>query len=333
MYRVRLATLRTKTCAALNGMAESTVPDTLAVPAIPAVCGGGGAAAHMLTPTNIDAATKLVMNLPIYSLLFRERIRPCLELHNFLERAFAAFLVPGRVHGVAGPEAAAFPAGIWIVDASRGVPGVEPLRVRNAKRQHLTGLRHQDEERVGIDVAGQHDILTEAERVFPIHLIQIEHVCAGIFGPTLEQGARGFVHCPSFGTVLPGGGRSVGRFALAAVELENFMSAAPVLPYRTIGSDRDAARPRNPHHIWRRDVDFRLARLRRIQSAFQPHERRIVLADSRTPDAAVFGIDRIRVAAEINPMVLFGVDRFVRLGPFRDLAVTVRVQHGRAPSL
>src|SRR5690242_17876507 len=45
------------------------------------------------------------------SALFRERIRPRLELHNFLQRAFAAFLVPGRVHRVAGPEAAAFPAG------------------------------------------------------------------------------------------------------------------------------------------------------------------------------------------------------------------------------
>src|ERR1051326_1966549 len=70
MYRIRLSTLRTKTCAALNGTAESTVPDTLAVPAIPAVCGGGGAAAHMLTPKNIDAATKLVINLPIYPSYF-----------------------------------------------------------------------------------------------------------------------------------------------------------------------------------------------------------------------------------------------------------------------
>src|SRR5437016_7477450 len=50
--------------------------------------------------------------------LFREGIRPGLELHDLLPCPLAAFLVPGCIHRVARPEAAAFPAGMRIVDSS-----------------------------------------------------------------------------------------------------------------------------------------------------------------------------------------------------------------------
>src|SRR5439155_17097118 len=111
------------------------------------------------------------------------------------------------------------------------------------------------------------------------------------------------------------------------------MGAAPVLPDRTVRSDCHTARTGYPHLVRRRNVDLRLARLRWLQSAFEAHESGIVLADSRAPYAAVFGVDGIRVATESDPMVLFGIDGFIGLGPLRDLAVAVRVQHGRTPSL
>src|SRR5262245_57972041 len=111
---------------------------------------------------------------------------------------------------------------------------VESLRVGNSQRQHLTGFRHHHEERVRIYVSGQNNVFTEAERVLAIDLRQIEHVGALVLGSALERGTGRLVHSPSFSTVLSGGGRSVQRFALAAVELQNFMRAAPVLPNRTI---------------------------------------------------------------------------------------------------
>src|SRR5213594_1144099 len=173
------------------------------------------------------------------------------------------------------------------------MPGVESLRVGNAQRQHLTGFRHYDEERVRVDVSGQNNVFAQPERVFPIDFRQIEHVGALILGSTLERGTGRFVHSPSFSTVLSGGGRSVQRLALAAVEFQDFMGAAPVLPNRTIRSDRHTARTGYPHLVRRRNVDLGLARLWWIQSAFEPHESGIALADSRAPNAAVFGVDRI----------------------------------------
>src|SRR5438552_1214542 len=176
------------------------------------------------------------------------------------------------------------------------MPRVESLRVGNAQRQHLTGFRHHDEERVRVDVSGQDNVFAQTERIFPIDLRQIEHVGALILGSALERGTGRLVHSPSFGTVLSGGGRSVEHLALAAVEFQDFMGAAPVLPNRTIRSDRHTTRTGYPHLVRRRNVDLRLARLRWIQSAFEAHESRIALADSRAPYAAVFRVDGIRVA-------------------------------------
>src|SRR2546430_574708 len=213
------------------------------------------------------------------------------------------------------------------------MPRVESLGVRNAQREHLTGFRHHDEERIRVDVSGQNHVFAQTERVLSIDLRQIEHVSALILGSALERGTGRLVHSPSFSTVLSGGGRSVQRLALAAVEFQDFMGATPVLPNRTIRSDGHTARARYPHLVRRRNVDLRLARLRWIQSAFEAYESGIVLADSRTPDAAVFGVDGIRVTAESDPMVLFGIDGFIRLGPLRDLAIAVRVEDGGTPSL
>src|SRR5204862_6485456 len=106
----------------------------------------------------------------------------------------------------------------------------------------------------------------------------------------------------------------------------------PVLPNRTIRSDRHTARTGYPHLVRRRNVDFRLARLRWIQSAFEAHESGIVLADSRAPNAAVFGVDGIRVTTEIDPMVLFGIDGLIRLGPLRDLDFANLVTHSGNPA-
>src|SRR5438874_6005073 len=65
MKRIRLSVLRIKTCAALNGVEESTAPDRLAVPAIP-LCGGIGLApANTVRPTKMHTAPKLAISLPI----------------------------------------------------------------------------------------------------------------------------------------------------------------------------------------------------------------------------------------------------------------------------
>src|SRR5437660_10801209 len=63
MYRMRLSTFRMKTCAALNGAVESTVPDKLAVPGRAAPCGAAGlAATDPLAPKTAYAIARLPIN-------------------------------------------------------------------------------------------------------------------------------------------------------------------------------------------------------------------------------------------------------------------------------
>src|SRR5258708_31912618 len=57
--------------------------------------------------------------------LLRERVRPHLEVEHQRRRALAAFVQPRRAVAARGPNAAAFPAGIGIVDAA-----VEPLGIK-----------------------------------------------------------------------------------------------------------------------------------------------------------------------------------------------------------
>src|SRR5207247_9665766 len=48
----------------------------------------------------------------------RERIRPNLEMRDLALCAFAAFDVPDEMSAVVGPQSAAFPSGVGIVDAA-----------------------------------------------------------------------------------------------------------------------------------------------------------------------------------------------------------------------
>src|SRR5215470_2827876 len=106
-------------------------------------CAHAGAAKARLH----NKAVKRVI-LPPYVALFSDGTRPHLELYDLRSCALAAFLVPGRVHRVAGPESAALPAGFRVVDSSGRVTSGESERVRYAQGQrlHLAVLRYQGEE-------------------------------------------------------------------------------------------------------------------------------------------------------------------------------------------
>src|SRR5437660_5259141 len=61
--------------------------------------------------------------------LFRERIRTDLEVHGHGLHALATFLQPRRAVAARGPQAAALPAGVRIVDAAVESLGVEALGI------------------------------------------------------------------------------------------------------------------------------------------------------------------------------------------------------------
>src|SRR5207302_1985323 len=161
----------------------------------------------------------------------------------------------------------------------------------------------------------------------------VQHVRAGIIGASLERGPGFRVDGPTFRAVLPGSVRSIQHLALAAVETQHLMSAPPVLPDEAVAVDGHASRTGQRHFVRRRHVDLRLTRLRRVGPQRDPHELRVSDADARAPPAPLDWVDGIPGASQLHPVVLFGIDRLIGLGPLRDRAVAVGVEHGRTPSL
>src|SRR5438105_9611386 len=74
----------------------------------------------------------------------RERIRSHLDLHRARLRAPAGFHQPRRAVTVRAPQSAAFPSGVWIVDAPVESLGEEADRVRDAQRDHLAVLERDE---------------------------------------------------------------------------------------------------------------------------------------------------------------------------------------------
>src|SRR5215472_14456835 len=70
-----------------------------------------------------------------------------------------------------------------------------------------------------------------------------------------------------------------------------------------------------------------------MRSSLEPHQRRILGADSRAPQASIGRVDRIRVTSEVDPVVFRGIDLLIRLSPVGYLAVPIGVQYGGTPSL
>src|SRR5207253_3582083 len=131
----------------------------------------------------------------------------------------------------------------------------------------------------------------------------------------LERGTGLRVHGPPLRALLPGGARSVQHLALAAIEAKNLMGAPPVLPHHAVRVDGHAARTGQRRFVRRRHVHLPLTRLWRLSPSLEAHERRISGADSRAPQAPIDWADRIRITSEVDPVVLVGIDRLIRLGP------------------
>src|ERR1017187_8526346 len=67
----------------------------------------------------------------------RQRIGPHLEVHDLGQAALAAFDVEGRAVAGRGPDTAAFPAAVGIIDAAVHALGIEALRIRDPQRDEL----------------------------------------------------------------------------------------------------------------------------------------------------------------------------------------------------
>src|SRR5665213_1760414 len=92
-----------------------------------------------------------------------ERVGAELEVDDQRLAALAAFLEPRRAVAAGGPQAAALPAGIGIVDAAVEALGVEAQRIGHPQHHHLAVL---EREQTVIEIAGRdRHVIAEAEGV------------------------------------------------------------------------------------------------------------------------------------------------------------------------
>jgi len=100
-------------------------------------------------------------------------------MHGARPAALASFHQPRRAITIGAPEAAAFPTGVRIVDASVETFGVEPHWIWNAQHDHLAVFqRHKAIVEVG---GGNRDVLAEPERIVLIDPGIIARLDASVF--------------------------------------------------------------------------------------------------------------------------------------------------------
>ena len=88
-------------------------------------------------------------------------------------------LQPRRAVAVRAPQAAAFPAGVRIVDASVETLGVEAHRVRNAQHDHLAVLQRHE---AVIEIGGRdRDVLAKSDRVVLVDPGVVARLGASVF--------------------------------------------------------------------------------------------------------------------------------------------------------
>src|SRR5437879_9102157 len=134
------------------------------------------------------------------------------------------------------PHAAAFPAGIGIVDTP--VKSVRP-EAHGIRHDQIDGLAiFEGDQRVVLIAGGEGNIVAQPERVVLVGPCIVGRFPTAVLGDPIELRSRQWIKRPALGTVLAGRGWAVqGAFALAAVEAAEM-----------------AARERGPHDALAVDV-------------------------------------------------------------------------------
>src|SRR5262245_8847657 len=148
----------------------------------------------------------------------RQRIGPHLNVYSARLGAFTAFLQPRRAVPVRGPQPAALPAGVRIIDPPVQAFGKKAQRVWDAQHDHLPVLERGE---TIIEVGSRdRNVLAKSHSIVLVHPSVVTRLRASVL-EALESRARVLVGGKAFGTVVAGGGRPVERtLALAPVEAD-----------------------------------------------------------------------------------------------------------------
>src|SRR5467141_4781802 len=145
-------------------------------------------------------------------------VRANLELDHLGQGSLASFHVEWRPVPVGGPQTAAFPAGIRIVDAAVHPLGIEAERIRDT---HVDPLAvHEGHERL-VGVAGGHRYVgAETRGVELVDKGEVARFGAAAFSHVLELRSPERRECPSLWTKLTFGRLRAVEWALALATVE-----------------------------------------------------------------------------------------------------------------
>src|SRR5262249_25864259 len=148
----------------------------------------------------------------------RQRIGANLNVHRERPRAFAKLVEPGWAVTAGAPKAAAFPAGIRVVDARVQTLCVKSHRVRHPHQDHLSVLEADE---TVLQVGGRdRNVLSEPHRVVLVDPGIVARLGAGVL-QTFEARPRVLVNRASLWTVIAVRVRPIERtLALAPVEAD-----------------------------------------------------------------------------------------------------------------
>ena len=125
--------------------------------------------------------------------------------------------MPGGLHALSGPQAAALPARLRIVDAAVEAARVETAeRIRHAHHHPLAFVPH--EERIRAGAGDDRRVVAQPECVVPVDPVQVVRIGAARVGHTFEIRPRRLIKRPALGAVLSRGSRPVEHLALPAIE-------------------------------------------------------------------------------------------------------------------
>src|SRR5262245_38499269 len=261
--------------------------------------------------------------------LLRQRIRPHLELHQLRHVALAdAFAVERRAVAGAAPDAAAFPAGVRVVDAAVERLGVEAHRIRHDDVDHLAVLER--DQRLVLVAGRERGVLAETQRVMlvdPGVVARFRRAGARIAN---QLRARERIERPALGAMLAvAHGRPVEDLALAAVE-RGHVAAGERDPHHVLSVDIHAARAIARSRDF---VDLSERRLGRVAALGRVEAHCVAREGERSAPHRAVTARRDAVERHVHAAVLVRVERLVRLGVVVTLAVAVGVVDGRSPAL
>src|SRR4029077_10853470 len=132
-------------------------------------------------------------------------------MQDLAGRPFATFSVKRSPRAVGGPESLTSPARLGIVDPTVHPFGIKSHRIRDAKYNEFSTVRHQRKKCVISVTRGNRHVLPQSESIELIDPIVVTGFGASWVANSLQLRTRELIQLPAFRALLPRRGWPIER--------------------------------------------------------------------------------------------------------------------------